>query len=155
LVFYLLIHRQSAGTKYFVSALIETLSESLAAAQEGRMSLESCHLAGKVADARIRRAIEAMEASLDSVSLADLARKCGISERNFHRLFHKETGIGPKDFLVRRRIEKAKRLLRKSKLTITDIAGEVGYQSLSKFIATFKRVEGLLPSDYRMSGRRS
>ena len=149
LVFYLLIHRQVQGAKYFISALIEALGESLQASQLQKRRLSSDHISGRVTDARIRRSIEIMEEQISSISLPEVAKGSGLSSRNFSRLFLKETGLTPKDFLILRRIEKAKHLLKTTKMTVTDISLEVGYNSLSKFIATFKRIEGLLPSDYR------
>lgn len=53
--------------------------------------------------------------------------------------------------LISCRIEKAKELLIHSKMTVTDISMEVGYNSLSKFISTFKKIVGSLPSDFRTS----
>lgn len=152
LVFYLLIHRKAPGTQYFVSALIESLSDSLQAIQLKMRSLASGHISGRVVEPRIVKVLEIMETELGSLSLAQVARLSGLSLRNFNRLFLKETGLGPKDYLILRRVEKAKALLKETKMTVTDISLAVGYNSLSKFIATFKKITGLLPSDYRAGG---
>lgn len=149
LVFYLLIHREAQGAKYFIAALVESLFESLQSAELEKKNISSDHLAGRISDARIQRAMELMEKELGAISLSEVAKRSGLSLRNFNRLFLKEAGLGPKDYLLLRRVEKAKWLLRETKMTVTDIALEVGYNSLSKFIATFKRLEGVLPSDYR------
>lgn len=149
LVFYLLLHQEAKGAKHFLSALIETLGDSLQAAQWEKNKLFSDHLSGRVADARVSRSIELIEQELGALSLGEVAKRSGLSLRNFNRLFLKETGLNPRDYLILRRVEKAKRLLRETRTTVTDIALEVGYSSLSKFIATFKRIEGVLPSDYR------
>ncbi len=149
LLFYLLIHRKAEGAQYFISALIESLHDSLQSAQLEKRRVYSDHLAGRISDERVGRAVEIIEESSSSLSLAEVAKKSGLSGRNFSRLFLKEVGLSPKDFLILRRIEKAKDLLRNSKMTVTDISLEVGYNSLSKFIATFRRIEGVLPSDYR------
>ena len=149
LVFYLLIHREAAGAKYFISALIETLGESLQSTLLEKSKISSEHISGRVVDERIRRSIEVIESNLSLVSLAEVPRASGLSARNFNRLFLKETGLTPKDFLILRRIEKAKVLLKTTKMTVTDISLEVGYNSLSKFIATFKKIAGILPSDFR------
>ena len=149
LVFYLLIHREAPGAKYFISALIETLAESLQSTQLERSKLASEHISGRVVDERIKRSMEIIEEQFSSVSLAEVPRESGLSARNFNRLFLKETGLTPKDFLILRRIEKAKELLQNTRMTVTDISMEVGYNSLSKFIATFKKITGSLPSDYR------
>lgn len=149
LVFYLLLRPEAKGAAHFIGALVETLSVSLESAQVQRAGLRTEHLGGKVADERVRRAICLMEEAPASASVAEVAKKSGLSLRNFSRLFLKETGLGPKDFLILRRMALARRLLRESKLSVTEISLECGYSSLSKFIETFKRIEGVLPSDFR------
>lgn len=61
----------------------------------------------------------------------------------------KATGLTPKEYLQMKRIEKARSLLLNSSHTITDISLEVGFNSVSKFIEAFKKIEGKLPSDFR------
>ncbi|MGE0526546.1 MAG: helix-turn-helix domain-containing protein [Bdellovibrionales bacterium] len=153
MIFYLLIHRKTKGSQYFISALIESLRESLLSARLESQNVFSDHLAARVSDPRVRRAMELLENDLGTLSLGEVARQSGLSLRNLNRLFLKETGLCPKDYLLLRRVEKAKRLLRESRLTVTDISLEVGYNSLSKFIATFKRVTSMLPSDYRSTSQ--
>ncbi len=149
LLFYLLINKKAEGFRFFTAALIETLKESLNSAQIQKQKIHLEHLQGKVLDPRIQEALQIIENDLGALSFTEVAKKSGLSSRNFSRLFLKETGITPKDYLILARIEKAKTLLQDSRLTITDIALEVGYNSLSKFIGTFKRIEGILPSDFR------
>ncbi|MGZ3793165.1 MAG: helix-turn-helix domain-containing protein [Bdellovibrio sp.] len=149
IIFYLLIHQKAHGVKYFISALIETLVEALTGAQitENRLFVE--HIQGKLSDERIRKSAQLINENLAEVSISEIAKQSGLSQRNFSRLFIKETGMTPKDYLILQRIEKAKSLLKETRLTITDISLEVGYNSLSKFIETFRKIEGILPSDFR------
>ncbi|OYZ11330.1 MAG: hypothetical protein B7Y39_19470 [Bdellovibrio sp. 28-41-41] len=151
LIFYLLIHQKADGVRYFISALIESLMESLTATQMFRSSLFSEHIEGKVEDPRVKRSIILIDEKLADISLTNVASKSGLSLRNFNRLFLQEVGMTPKTYLILRRVEMAKKLLKETKLTVTDISFEVGYGSLSKFIETFKKIEGILPSDYRSS----
>lgn len=155
LIFYLLIHQKTKGTPSFISALIESLGESLAGAQLERKKVFSDHLSGRVTDERILRSMKIIEEEMAEMTLGEIAKRSGLSQRNFNRLFLKETGLGPKDYLFLRRMEKANRLLLETSLTVTDISLEVGYHSLSKFIAAFKRTQGILPSDYRSARRAS
>jgi len=150
LIFYLLIHQKSKSSPHFISALVESLRNSLNATQLERQDIASGHILGRTEDQRIRTALEILEEELSSISLAEVAKRSGLSLRNFNRLFLKECGLGPKDYIILRRVEKAKTLLRESKMTVTDISLEVGYNSLSKFIAIFKKIVGVLPSDYRL-----
>lgn len=149
LVFYLLIHQKAQGVQYFVSALIESFADSLSAGQLERQIIFTSHMGGKAADVRIQNAIKILDEEMASVTLAEIAKRSGLSPRNFNRLFLKECGLNPKDYLILRKIEYAKKLLKESRLTVTDISLEVGYLSLSRFISTFKKITGMLPSDFR------
>lgn len=155
LLFYLLIHREAAGTKYFVSALIQSLEDSLQSLQFENCRTASTHISGRVGDKRVKHAMEILEKRLGTASLADVSEESGMSARNFNRLFLKETGLTPKDYLILLRIEKAKELLQTTTMTVTDISMEVGYNSLSKFIGTFKKISGVLPSDFRASSEQA
>jgi AraC-like DNA-binding protein len=150
LLFYLLIHKKIEGAKYFIGALIESLIDSLNSSCYYKGDIAPEFIGASVKDQRIAKAIEFINESYNSCSLSEVATKSGLSLRNFNRLFLKETGLGPKEYLILCRIEKAKKLLQESKLTVTDIAFEVGYNSLSKFIETFKKIVGSLPSDFRV-----
>lgn len=149
IVFYLLIHQKAGGAKYFISALIEALVESLSGAQIRENRIFVAHIEGKLFDERIKKAAQLINENMIDISISEIAKQSGLSQRNFSRLFVQETGLTPKDYLILRRIEKAKSLLIESRLTITDISLEVGYNSLSKFIETFRKIEGILPSDFR------
>ena len=59
------------------------------------------------------------------------------------------TGINFTNYLSRLRIEKAKNLLLNPNLRVSEIAFEVGFQSLTHFNRVFKKVLGLSPTDYR------
>lgn len=151
LVFYLLIHQEVQGLRYFLAALIESLGESLKSAQLEKLYVFSDHIAGKISDPRIQKAIQRIDEEMTSIVLTKLATQSGLSLRNLNRLFLKECGMTPKDFLILRRVERAKKLLKETQTTVTDISLEVGYNSLSKFITTFKKITGTLPSDFRKS----
>lgn len=153
LLFYLLIHQKAEGAKYFVSALVQSLLESLESAASGARNVHTDHVEGRSNDKRVKRAIEILNENLADVSITEIAEQSGLSARNFNRLFLHETGLTPKSYLIARRIERAKEMLVKTRQTVTDISLEVGYSSLSKFIETFKRMEGQLPSDYREQNR--
>jgi AraC-like DNA-binding protein len=152
LVFFLLLNPKLSGIGVFTGALVRTLIEHLEASNsevyEGELSV---HLAGKIKDERIRKAMAALNEPAAQPPMSELARQSGISIRNFNRLFLAETGMTPKHYATRLKVEMAKGLLLKSRMTVTDISQEVGYQSLSKFIAAFQKYTGQLPSDFRHS----
>jgi AraC family transcriptional regulator len=85
------------------------------------------------------------------ISLDSMALLLGISSYHFLRQFKKSMGESPLQYLIRLRMEAAKRLLAQSHLSITEIAFEVGYDGISHFIHLFKRHTGTTPAAYRKS----
>jgi transcriptional regulator GlxA family with amidase domain len=78
-----------------------------------------------------------------------LARVSGVSEAHFARSFKEAFGLPPHRYLLTRRIEKAKTLLRDTDLSITDIAFQTGWGSLGTFGRTFRDVTGESPGELR------
>jgi AraC-like DNA-binding protein len=77
-----------------------------------------------------------------------LARAAHASTAHFSRSFKDAFGETPHQFLLRRRIERAKELLRETDLTVTEVSLEVGFQSLSSFSNAFRDLVGERPSGY-------
>lgn len=99
---------------------------------------------------KLKRAIAYIQAYLtENLSLDAMATEVGMSRFYFCRLFKKSTGITPYQYLIKCRIERAKVLLRQRKLSITDIALEVGFSNQSHFTKHFKRLIGTTPKVYR------
>jgi transcriptional regulator GlxA family with amidase domain len=84
------------------------------------------------------------------VSLAAMAEKAGLEERTFLRRFRAATGLKPTEYCQHLRVGKAREMLEFTNGTIDHIAWTVGYQDPGAFRATFKKITGLAPSDYRM-----
>jgi AraC family transcriptional regulator len=78
-----------------------------------------------------------------------MAREAGLSRFHFCRYFKKFTGMTPKKFLCRLRLEKARILLSNPEKRISEIAIEVGFDDLSNFIRHFKKYTGFTPGSYR------
>ena len=85
----------------------------------------------------------------DELSLADVAKAAGASVFHFCKVFHKATGLKFTDYVARVRVEDARTRLLNPNLRISEIAYDVGFQSLTQFNRTFKRVFGQSPSDFR------
>lgn len=106
----------------------------------GALSSESSDLRGIVAY---------IDTHLNSeLSIADLARLCAMSESTFRREFCATTGESPKKYINRRRLEKAKHMLR-SELSIGEICAALGYYDSAYFSKLFKEETGLSPAAYR------
>jgi len=85
----------------------------------------------------------------EQLSLADVAKAAGASVFHFCKIFHKATGLKFTDYVARVRVEDARTRLLNPNRRISEIAYDVGFQSLTQFNRTFKRVFGQSPSDFR------
>jgi AraC-like DNA-binding protein len=85
------------------------------------------------------------------LDVATLAAEAHASTAHFARSFKRAFGETPHKYLVRRRIERAKELLRGTDLSVTDVCLEAGFRSLGSFSVAFREFVGESPSGY---GRR-
>ncbi|HMB00792.1 MAG TPA: helix-turn-helix domain-containing protein [Spirochaetota bacterium] len=81
--------------------------------------------------------------------LADLAGMCGMEASYFSFFFKKYTGDSPFEFINIQRITKAAALLRNTSKKIIEIALETGFNNLSLFNRSFKKIQGMTPGQYR------
>lgn len=100
---------------------------------------------------RLLRAKDRMDAaSHEEWPVRRLAKVSGVSQAHFARSFRDAFGTPPHRYLLTRRIERAKALLRDTDLPITDVAFETGWSSLGAFGRTFKDVTGESPGALRI-----
>ena len=85
----------------------------------------------------------------ESLGLDDLADHVATSPYHFLRLFRRELGLTPHQYLIRTRLRHALRLLTATRLSVTEVAFEVGFSDLSNFSRTFRRHVGMSPEAYR------
>ena len=85
----------------------------------------------------------------EDLSLGQVAKAVNASTFYFCKMFKKATGLNFTDYVSRIRIEKAKNLLLNRNLRVSEIAYEVGFQSLTHFNRVFKKIMGQSPTDYR------
>lgn len=126
--------------------------DALAAA----LAAQIAHMSGKPEAAtqtyepRLRRALDYIEAHLDGdITLEDLASVAALSRFHFARAFRDAVGMPPHAYVVARRIERAKNLLGSSRLSIADVAWQVGYANPAKFAAQFRKLTGRTPAKWR------
>jgi AraC family transcriptional regulator len=82
-----------------------------------------------------------------------IADAIAMSAHHFAHVFQRTTGQTPHRFVVERRVERAKWLLRHSEAPLINIAHEVGCRSQAHFAVLFRREAGTTPSDYRRNRR--
>lgn len=87
------------------------------------------------------------------LSLDLMSRQACFSRYHFLRLFRQAFHKTPHQYLIERRIEKAKELLSTDNLRVTDVCLEVGFQSLGSFSSLFRRYVGHAPVTFRARAR--
>ena len=85
----------------------------------------------------------------DRLTLDQIARHAGLSPHHFCKVFRKTVGINLVDYINRSRVELARQMLLKPDARVSEVAFEVGYQSLSQFNRSFRTVTGESPTEYR------
>ncbi|WP_275626918.1 AraC family transcriptional regulator [Pseudomonas sp. 273] len=85
----------------------------------------------------------------DGLSVARLAQECALSRSHFTRAFKLSTGLSPHDWLLRRRVEKAKELMRDTSLCLSQIGLDCGFADQSHFSRVFLRLAGMSPANWR------
>jgi AraC-like DNA-binding protein len=113
--------------------------------------------ADRIADrVELNRAIEHLHTHLDDkITVESMARVAHLSASHFARVFKKETGKAPMEYVHALRLERAKKLLIAGDRSMTEIALECGFGSPSYLSACFQKEYQLTPSEYqkRMGGR--
>lgn len=98
----------------------------------------------------LARVIEYIESNLArEISLDKLARLTRMSPYHFARRFKISMNISPHQYVITRRMETARRLLKTTSMSILDVCTQVGYENQSHFTLLFKRFYGVPPGEYR------
>ena len=104
----------------------------------------------RTAPARIRRVLDYLREDTSSApTLKDMASIAGLSPTHFGRAFRAATGMPPHRYLQELRMERARRLLETTKLPITQIALECGFEQSTSFATSFKKLVGVSPRIWR------
>ncbi|MFD0620237.1 helix-turn-helix domain-containing protein [Paenibacillus sp. GCM10027629] len=82
-------------------------------------------------------------------AIGQLAGEMGLSESHFYRVFRETNGQSPTAYMERVRMDYACQLLKESKMSITDVAMELGFKTSQHFATVFKKMIGLTPMAWR------
>ena len=105
---------------------------------------------GRLTSAQLRKTIDLVEAAPpEGLSIASLARQLDMGEHRFTRLFRRSTGSTPYQFLLKKRLERARTLLENTTLPIAELALEAGFGSQSHFTSVFRQHFSVTPVAYR------
>ena len=104
----------------------------------------------------LRHVIEYIHDNLDQqLTLAELSQVAGMSPYHFARTFKQVTGVTPHQYVLNARVEHAKGLLLQGKLTLAEIASQVGFFDQSHFTRSFKRLVGVTPHTLLQQNRKN
>ena len=85
----------------------------------------------------------------ENLTVAELADLAGLSQYHFIRMFKRETGFTPHEYLIHTRLNTARYLLKNTQLTVRAVCFQTGFSSESVFCSSFRKHTGLSPSEYR------
>ena len=154
-----------------VSALVAAVNaERIAGFPNGRLFLDSIEQAlavalvagyavrartlrryrGGLGPARLRTVTELVHAKMeDDLTLIEMAQSVELSPAHFARMFRKSTGESPHGFVLRQRIERAKKMLRDAETRVLDVAVACGFKTQQHFARVFRQICGVSPKEYR------
>jgi len=99
---------------------------------------------------RLNRVLEYVDQHLeDNVSLTALAEVAGLSMYHFAKAFKQSTGAPPYQYVLERKIERAKQLLRNPNRSVLEASARSGFVDQSHFTKVFHRLVGITPTEYR------
>jgi len=102
-----------------------------------------------------RRVLDYIESNLSSqLTLTELAGITELSLHHFARMFKRSLGVAPYRYVLERRVERAKAMLRAAKASLVDISLSVGFYSQSHFTSAFHRMVGATPTEFRGTNRK-
>ncbi len=137
-------HRTRAAMDSLMLRLLDCLIEHY---QLGQGQIEADE---NDTDARMRQMMQYIINHIhDEISLSDLANEMFVSTSTLSRIFKKNTGMYFADYVMRLRVRTSLGLLRTSEQNLTQIAMNCGFSTSAAFNRSFKKVTGMMPSEYR------
>lgn len=152
IAFYLMLHPDSQNADSLIDVFTKTFEEIVELGSQTRL-FHFDYFLSMARDERIKKALNLMSAHLgEGLSLTDIGERAGLSSRNMTRLFQEEFGLNSQQVLSHVRISRSVELLSSQNYSVTQVALEVGYGSLSHFIKTFEALTGQIPSSVIQKG---
>src|SRR4029077_15428419 len=105
---------------------------------------------GGLGSVRLRKIKELVHAKMENdLSLDEMAQSVGLSTAHFARMFRKSTGETPHQFVLRQKLERAKRMLHAPHARVLDVAVACGFKTQQHFAQVFRDLWGITPTEYR------
>jgi len=131
----------------------ESISLAVLSYLWGRFSVRhSIRMANGLSQAGLKLLKDYLNANLgQDIGLIQMAELVGLSPKHLSRCFKESTGESPYQYLLRLRVNEAKRLLYNGNFSMTEIAYSVGFSTPSHFSMAFRKVTGVSPSEFQRS----
>ena len=141
---------EAAGSNLYADSLANLLAVQLLREYSShKMPAEKQYVNG-LTNKKLALVLDLIESDLaEDLSLSTLANAAGLSEYHFLRMFKQSTGVTPHQYVISQRIERAKELLKRTDMTITEIAYLLGFSTPAHFTHHFRRKTGVTPSELR------
>ncbi|UWF50310.1 helix-turn-helix transcriptional regulator [Pseudomonas sp. N3-W] len=138
------------GERLLTSSLAHEMLSHTLLGQVGKR--EGLRLRGGLAAHQRRQLVEFIDYQLaEPISLGQLAALCALSEYHFARMFRESFGLPPHQYVLARRLSRARELLRTTSRPLGEIALACGFASASHFTHRFRQVLGGTPGEYRQA----
>jgi AraC family transcriptional regulator len=146
------IEAPGLNSRLYIDNLMMLLLTQLLRCASNLVMPRRTHVKGGLPGWRLKRALELLEADLTKTpSLAELAEPLRLHPTSFCHAFKQSTGLSPHRYLLARRVNRAKELMKDQTRTLTEIALDCGFNGSSHFSIVFKRIAGVSPQVYRRS----
>jgi len=144
------LHDGTAEDGLYIDAIAHMMAAHLARSHSSRSRPARATPAKPIAGWKMRRLVEFIEENLDNdLSLHAMAEEVEISPLYLARAFKAAVGQSPHQYVLARRIERARELLRNTSMPVVDVAMAVGFSSQSHLSHWFLRQVGVSPAAYR------
>jgi AraC family transcriptional regulator len=143
------LRRPEEANQLFIDHMMLAFAAHVAKTYGGLQRIVDPHRGG-LAPWQAKRACERLEANLDGkLSLEQIAAEFDLSVSHFSRAFRNSTGLPPHQWLLRQRVEAAKRLMTVRDLPLSEIAISAGFAHQSHFTRVFSAAVGISPGAWR------
>ncbi len=146
-----LIENPRESDRLYCEALGLVLAHELVRLASGGRRVNR-RIRGGLASWQQRAAAEYIEEHVaEQISLATLAQLVRLSPYHFSRAFKQSFGVPPHRFHAHRRVERAKDMLAKPAISVTEIGMAIGFGGTGSFTTSFRKFTGMTPTEYRRS----
>ena len=137
------------ASKIFLDHILHALNSHIVCSYSG-VTISAPKFRGGLSSLQMRRATELLEAHLDGdIALQQVAEACELSVSHFARAFKQTFRTPPYRWLIERRVDRARDLMKNSRLPLADIAARCGFADQSALNRSFKRIHGVTPGIWR------